>query len=297
MSALMGRDIDIYRILSSGPATRESLYDTYRKSVLKIKDNNLAESDEPKGKNKLGKNGLFLRLWRLKKSGYLKSQQYSRRDSKGLFALYALTQDSADILCEHADYKIESIRMALPPKSRVSHDLQVTDVVRAIKREGGRFPYEYLIMDEDWLRKTAQKKKQSFSDLFARVRLNIGGKETPGNFHIEIDNNTIAPLYVKEKVRKMIYPTLILCTTSKRKENLRNFLKIAYDVAVGLEEIDKTPDKNIKKVNSQKDKYQDKNLKEVYFALTSDFCASNGGGFLNTKWETIAGTRAKIFQL
>lgn len=291
------RDIDIYRILSSGPATREFLYDAYRKSVLKIKTDNLAESNEKQTKTKIGKSGFFLRLWLLKKNGYLKSQQYSRRDRKGFFALYALTQTSSDILCEHAGYRVETIRMGLPPDSRVSHDLQVSDTVRAIKREGGRFPYDYFIVDEDWQRKTAQKKRQAFSDLLVLVRLDIKGKETKSSFHIEIDNNTIAPIYVKEKVRKMTNPTLILCTTSRRKEILQFLFKHDYDIAVGLEEIDKTPDKNIKKVNSKKDKYQDKNLKNVFFALTSDFCASNGGGFLNTKLENIVGGRSKVFQL
>jgi hypothetical protein len=284
---IMDRDIDIFRILSSGAAEMKYIYSLYQKSVLRIKDSNLAEGSSDQAKKvKTGKAGFLRRLWVLQKKGYLKSRRYQIIRNQGHFVLCGLTQNSSDILCEHSGYRPEGIRMSLPPASHVSHDFQVSDVVRAIKREGGRFPYEYLIIDEYWQRKTAFKKIQSFSDVFVILRLNSNGREINGKIHVEIDNNTIVPNYVREKVRKMTLPTFILCTTKKRIEILQHNFKTAYDLAVPHSSDKRAENKN-----------PDKNLINVFFALTSDFCASNGGGFINTKFETIAGGKAKAIQL
>lgn len=107
MVAIMERDMDIFKILSKGPATRDAVYSAFNdKSVVYI------IPQTTRYKPKVG--AFFQRLWMLKKNNCLKSQRYYIREKKH-FTLYALTALSAELLCKEEGYKPEAIKMVLPP--------------------------------------------------------------------------------------------------------------------------------------------------------------------------------------
>lgn len=288
MIQLTEKDVDIFRILSSGATAYmdiETLLErSYRYTIIRGR-----KGDNETGKHKKrgfqGSNskettrkGLKNRISELKAEGFILSRVYPRRDGPGIFALYVLTPLSMAVLIEHG-YDSSWIRMNLPGNYSIAHDKMVTETVRAIKREGGRVGYNYAIIDEVRLKEMHGKSKADaiFPDLFARITLDVGSEEIIKRYHIEIDNNTLRPEVIVEKVRKAAIKNIILCTIMSRIESLRR----AFIGAIDEERRGRRQDKKTHEDQGLKNLSLDK---KVIFALVNDF---HRGGFLGTNFITL----------
>ena len=251
---IMDRDISIFKLLTSGPSRIDMLFSDYKK-ITKSSD--------------ISKEAFSQRVWSLKKQGYLRSRIYLDTNKKGgKYALYALTNYSAEVLCRKHGYRIESIRMKLPNKKEVAHNIEVTNVVKNIKREASQIIYEFTMFDEYWQRKLRDdnEKKSPIPDLLLKTHFNANGKEKVFLFNVEIDNSTIAAGEIAKKLAKYSFPVLIICTTRKRLMILQKTIYAKRNETV----------------------YHDKNfidiVNDVYLCFLNDFCKTNSGGIVGTTW-------------
>lgn len=194
------RDMDIFRMLSSGPAAFAQIKIFMEKIYRRKMTNDV----------------LRKRLSKLKAGGYLDSRSYSSREFQGRFSLYALTALSVRQLVK-AGYPAGSLRTRLPDDFALEHEMLVTDAVRAIKREGAR-TYEFQLTDKHVLREvfSDSKKNRVFPDLHVRLALDIKDKTVFRSFDIEIDDITVLPAKVIERAAGFKKPFLILCTLAQR---------------------------------------------------------------------------------
>ncbi len=244
---ITGRDKDILRFLSSGPALLSEIL-----TVLKRM-----------GWQKITKSALLNRLADLRKSGYVMSNCYHNITGPERYSLYALNK-KARLVLNSIGYLPEHVRLGLPDKSEASHEIAVTSIVRAIKKEANKTGYGFSIMDEKTLKQRFQKTKgQAFPDLLVKLILNVAGAEKEKAIYIEYDNGTIYAAEVLEKVIKQHRFTMILCATTERLNAL-------------------------KRIFSKADEWVNTN---VVFCLLSDFYEN---GFLGTSFITPQGDRARI---
>ncbi|MEW6587403.1 MAG: hypothetical protein AB1442_17565 [Nitrospirota bacterium] len=287
MVIITDRDIDIFKILSSGASDltdiRRMLRDVYKTEVTP--------------------NALQKRLFLLKRDDYIQSKTYARKNdgirvknegyenregAKSMktnvpFALYALTVLSIAVLVDKG-YDHNWIRASLPGPPFIRHDEMVREVVRAIKREAGRVGYSFGLVDELNLKKMASKykTKENLPDLLVRLTLDIGSEQIIKRYNLEIDNNTISPSHMVDKVLTSKRKTLIICNDSKSR--MESFLR-AFKSATRDE-----GRKNLIKVKKKKGSGQTEEAiplaHKVVFTYLKEFCAR---GFLQTNFISIDG--------
>lgn len=209
------RDVDIFRVLSSGCTPFTILLSaTKRKNEYK----------------NITRNGLVVRLCRLKKAGYIESDRYQNRDGAGWFSLYSLKEPAIDILVKKG-YARERIRTGLPSAHTVSHEIAVTETIRVIKREAAKAQYSFSIFDESTLKVIADgpKPNKVFPDLLVKLTFEVSGEQKTKTIAIEFDNGTRHAMDVLKKTKALNRPTLILCNITERINTLRRVFENAND--------------------------------------------------------------------
>lgn len=282
---ITSRDLNIFRILSSGPAQlgfiqqQLELFKRGKRSRMPADDPDDPESDRTEMTEKheiksrqiyLARRVLVVRLSQLKKSGLIASRRYRAMTGRGIFTLYSLTPTSRDVLVLDG-YAREHIRITLPHKYGVTHELAVSDIVRAIKREAGAVHYGFSIKDENALRSESKNRRGRFPDLLVTISI-PRRQEAPLKkvLALEFDNSTEDPDYVVAKARglaqKKKLPSLILCREPQRIERLRR-------------KFDELAKEDLRLM--------------VFFSLLNDFTSK---GFVGTKWLTIDGRAAEVIK-
>lgn len=276
------RDINIFRVLASGPVTADAIAIFLKKIGERGQS---AEGHSGVYSHNMNKPALIVRLNKLKQSNFIASQRYRSRDGKGVFTLYALTKHSVRLLVEEgvpSDY----IRIGLPDRFMVAHELEVTDVVRTIKREAGKGLYTFHMEDENTLKANTEggKKNIQYPDLYLKVFIKMGSDTKVRDMGIEVDNSTIQPKLVVDKVKKTFrqrkWRTMMLCTTRDRIDRLQAAFCADSDHIV----------------NHPKDALETSFINDfivsgVFFALQSDFSAN---GLLGTGWVSMKGVSASF---
>jgi hypothetical protein len=169
------------------------------------------------------------------------------------------------------------VRMTLPSAYHVTHELEVTGVVRALKWESMEYGLEIAIRDETALRAASAKKKGSkgifYPDLYVQIAFEKRGEVLKKVFLIEVDNDTELPVQVFEKYRLSQYPVIYVCPTLNRIQTLRaNFnTLISERFSDGSE--------------------KQKLIRKAYFVDLMGFCANV---FLESNIINLAGNRALI---
>jgi hypothetical protein len=216
------RDVDIFRVLSSGCTALPTLL-----SVMKKRNEY----------RNLTRSGLIVRLCRLRKAGYIESGRYQNRNGAGWFTLYSLKVDkrkknapAVEILVKNG-YARERVRTGLPSAHTVSHEIAVTETIRAIKRESAKAQYSFSILDESTLKVFAvgPKPNKVFPDLLVKLTFEVSGEQKTKTIAIEFDNGTRHAMNVLEKTKALNRPTLILCNITERINTLRRVFENAND--------------------------------------------------------------------
>lgn len=298
MPYITERDKDIFRYLSSGPATIAQIA-RYVNISLKKKYQK-AEHENKAGKYIDGYQSTLQRLWILKKAGYLQSARYPNRSGKGAESLYALKERAIEVLVAQG-YSSETIRAFLPSPYHVAHELEVTDIIRVIKKESYKSNYDVKIVDENNLKRMAIKEGvyKAYPDL--AVALTLGGGKTV-HIAVEIDNGSFLPRDMVEKLRyismpfvdfkpkkgtpqdildrmaKAVRPVFNICTQQKRIDELRMAFAKKYDP--------------LNLAIQSKDAHEFETLKKhIFFGLLYDISSK---GILGSRFISIGGTPAEI---
>jgi hypothetical protein len=275
------RDLDIFRILASGPMAAPQI----RHELTKF------HAKDPKKKDDKGdgyarimtQDALKMRMCRLRKDGYIVSRIYPEKHGKGTFALYALTPRSIEVLVQEHGFNCKHIRATLPSKETVVHELQVVDIVKTIKRDGGKLRYEYDIEDENFLKARAGesgevRKRLPYPDLHVTLYFKVGRETEVKNFAVELDNATILESRVCDRAHRLYvakkWITMVICPQRERINKLRT----AFGLYI---------EEQKKKLKHDAEKAEmDKFYWRTFFTTTYDF---HDKGFLNTTWMTIEG--------
>jgi hypothetical protein len=228
---------------------------------------------------------LKVRLSKLMREGYVTSRLYPEKHGKGAYALYVLAPFAVELLVQDHGFNPKHIRAALPNKYAVSHELQVVDIVKTIKREGGRLGYQYDIEDENYLKGESRgaKKNMPYPDLHVRLFFKVGKEVDIKNFAVELDNGTMKVEVVAEKARRIYegkkWISMFICPNSQRIAKLR----------AGFAQY----------IEGEKEKTEDEEGREdidklylrSFFATSYEF---HENGFLKTKWLAIEGGSATV---
>jgi len=276
MAFITSRDVDIFRVLSSGPMTAQQVMSELKRVIAKNPE------DDTDGKKKI-KHGMSYsafqeRISKLRKDGYIVSKICPDRHGKVAHALYALTPHSAAILIERESWDIRCIRYTLPNRWTVAHEMMVVDVVKAIKQESAKMIYDFSMEDENSLRRASKgtKKRMPYPDLFVRLTIHQKDKIRQKSMGIEIDNGTLDERLVAAKAHtlwvKNRWMSFIICTHTRRIEKLREQFSRYI-------ESEKKHAKRNEAFKSLDDLYE-----RVYFCTFESFVRS---GFIGTKWITI----------
>ena len=178
------RDIElaIFEMLSCGCATYAEI-----KSAL-IKAFSQSE-DETNLMTRLRDEYLYKTLSLLRGRRLIQSCRYFDRAKSKNFTLYANTENSIEVLVRESAYRRDHIRSPyLPGKYSYWHDMDLTQIVRTIKREGPTYNYQYGFKDEYELRRTAEKSKKG--SLYPDLELDLKtGKGDRYFFRIEIQRH------------------------------------------------------------------------------------------------------------
>jgi DNA-binding PadR family transcriptional regulator len=222
---IVPRDVFAFRELSSGPAVFQTVRSWMREHGT-IKDpagivRNRASNISPGAVRK--------RLHRLSKDGWIQSRCYGNGG-----ALYALTEKSQNYLVKFEKMDPSHIRAYLPSPRMVSHELEVTEVVRRLKKDALMLHAELKIADERKLRscKMAQLKPASrmsnpedvFPDLHVLFSYYQNDERTNKHFSMDIDNATIPAEKVAMKLERVTelwkWPPVLLCTLQCRIDDI-----------------------------------------------------------------------------
>ncbi len=199
------RDMDIFRMLSSGPAT----FIQIRLGMEKIYKREMSEAV------------LWTRLSKLKGSRYIKSRRYASSEGQGRFSLYSLSLLSIGLLVK-AGYPAGSLRAGLPDDVALAREMRVTTVVRAIKKEGARL-YEYQIADKRTLKQAAEGAgKAACPDLHVRLIFHASGKRLVRVFDMEIDDGAVLPAHAARRISRLSpHTVVVLCAVEQRMDAVR----------------------------------------------------------------------------
>jgi hypothetical protein len=245
-------DMDIFKYMSSGCATFPELLVFFKQ---------MRDGDKIKYKNTLR-----ARLTRLRRSGYILSREYVSRGGTTRHALYILGESAKYILAE-SGYPPEKIRGVLPNDYTVSHELAVTSIVRAIKKESEKSNYECQIYDETTLKTIAGgvSKSEFYPDLHVTLKFSMGGEQRNKAVSIEYDNGTLMVSRILKKAREQKGSVIFICATTKRMDDLRSFIGSANDAS--------------------------ELRKRVFFGLLEDIYSN---GILGANFQTLVGGKLRI---
>jgi hypothetical protein len=213
------------------------------------------------------------RLYKLVRGGYLESRtfQYTEKGSIHKVVFFALADSAMDWLCEKMKYRRQNLRCCFPDVKRISHELEVQEAWRAIKREAGQLKYDCDMLDEYWLKKLelGKRRKKVYPDIYLSTYFPEGKRY----FSVEIDNNTAPPRVLVERSIKMYNTVLILSTTNRRIDSLlRMFDTFLKRNLISLEDVEH----------------------KVFFGIQHDFCRPVNGGLLGTIWKTVLGKPIRL---
>ncbi len=283
MPIITPRDVDIFRTLASGPATSFQIRMDLRKFMTKDPGRNYSKGDVDS--RDMSADALKVRLSKLMREGYVASRLYPEKHGKGAYALYVLAPLAVELLVQDHNFNPKHIRTALPNKYAVSHELQVVDIVKTIKREGGRLGYQYDIEDENYLKGESRgaKKNMPYPDLHVRLFFKVGKEVDIKNFAVELDNGTMKVEVVAEKARRVYegkkWISMFICPNSQRIAKLR----------AGFARYIESEKEN--KVDEESKEEIDKLYLRSFFATSYEF---HENGFLKTKWLAIEGGNATV---
>lgn len=281
---LTRRDYHILRYLIDGPEMFEHI-----RSHLATIEEKLPGEEHKLLIYKMTQTHLYKKLCLLGKRGFIVSMQYRTPRDGRFFSLYALTDAGLGELIK-SNLSIEFWRQEFYGKYTVSHDLQVTSVVRKVRQEMIDNNIPHGIEDEISLKKKwmGGKRKKVFPDLYLKLILPMpAGKTRTLNLAIEIDNDTLPSLRVAEKVGELFkqkgWPTMLLCNTKKRMDELLR----RYSHLV-MSEIKKAERKGASKegIEEIREKYKLFMVAELY-----DFLKN---GMLGTTWERADSSKAVL---
>ncbi len=243
------KDIKIIEYLSCGCATFLDLLGHLKKSYKQ-------------GQNINHELILRKRLSQLLGAGYIESQIYHVRGSSARQALYILSEPARHMLIE-SGWHYQKIRGILPNNFTIAHELAVTAIVRAIKKESKRSQYDYRLHDENSLKKVSggSNKGEFYPDLLVKVMLTISGEQKDKYYYIEYDNGTIPTRDILKKSIKMNSINIFfICATTERMDKLRAGVMNAP--------------------------VKEKLIKKVFFGLLEDICSM---GIYGAKFQAADG--------
>lgn len=203
---------------------------------------------------------------RVAEPALVQSAHYAAPGTDSHLALYALTQDGADNLAVNWYYRPDEIRIVLPARNMVAHELAVTEVVRTIRWEMVRMPYEVLYYDDPACKKMKRHLGLTgwLPDLFLNV-ISFQNQRCDFSVAIEVDMGSRRLDDVLSTVFKRNCMSLFLCSTSRRIDDLRRELGQYRDLH-GM----------------------------VYFALLNNFCTRPGGVF-SINWIDLNGGTVGLY--
>ena len=250
------RDVQIFHCLSCGAVSFLQILTMLKKRYHR----------------EISKDVLMKRISRLSRAGYIERGRYQDRDDgQKHYALYSLNTQSMEALIAKGVPR-KQMRLGLPGKFMVTHELALTDIIRAIDRESSSQQYEWGLVDEKELksRTGGSGKGMVYPDLIVRLIFKIAGEEKIKSIAVEYDNSTMKALDVYEKVKALSRNTLMLCKDTRRVNELRK----AMDYALSEDSL-----------------YIDRISRKVFFGLLSDFYQN---GFLRTEFVFIDGSKALV---
>lgn len=220
---LQPRDLAILRGLALGPLTLGQLMSNLR-HVKKIERVERKRGAPVKTQDPL-KEAVRVRIGKLAAAGYIETKRYN--PGRGGLALYALTEDGARALyADGMDY--DQIRKGLPHRYGISHEMEVVSVLRGLERESREIRYALKWRDEKSLRAANRGigRGVAYPDIRAQISIDMKSQGTKNvTLNFEIDNNTIPPAIVYEKIAKHNAATLLLCTVQKRINELKAYIQ------------------------------------------------------------------------
>lgn len=195
-------ELAIFAILASGCAKyselKDALFEAFRDRM-----------NPAKSIHSLGDESLFKSLSLLRKNKLIQSAKYFDRKARKNFTLYANTENSVEVLLRETTYRRHHIRSPyLPGKYSFWHDMDLTRVVRTIKRDGPIYSYHYGFEDEFALRRAASKAKKG--DLYPDLSLHIKRNGKEYCFRVEVQRNRDRVDQFAEKLRDT-RNNLVLC--------------------------------------------------------------------------------------
>jgi hypothetical protein len=177
-------ELAIFNFLTSGCAT----YAEIKTFLDEIFEDRINPND--KNISRLSDESLFKLLSLLRKRNLIQSNKYFDRKSGKNFTLYANTNNSIEVLVRESNYRHSQIRSPyLPGKYAFWHDMDLTRVVRTIKRDGPIYLYHYGFEDELSLRRSAKKAKKG--DMYPDLKLDIKTKNGDKySFRVEVQRSS-----------------------------------------------------------------------------------------------------------
>lgn len=169
-------ELSIFQFLSSGCATyaeinaaleeafsnrtRVNSEDCMPSNLGDISSENQVKDDKEINRtSRLSDKSLFKTLSLLRKNKLIQSCRYFDREKSRNFTLYANTENSIEILIRECDYRHDHIRSPyLPGRFAFWHDMDLTKVVRTLKRDEPIYSCRFGFKDELALRQSAPKK-------------------------------------------------------------------------------------------------------------------------------------------
>lgn len=269
MPIVIDFDVDIFRVLSSGPSTFSMLRDELHKlRRTKIKDTYLIK-----------------RLSKMRNLKTIESKKYADPESGKTMSLYCLLEGALEHLYQH-HYDLDKVRYGYLPESRdVRHELAVTGVTRTLKKEASRIGYKLSIVDERTLREEANSKRRKgpLPDLFIVLVVESGYTERIERiYNIEVDMGTIKPQKIIEKIKRSRNKTIMICNRTERIEKLQAEFQKEYQEMTLQKEKVKKDNKII-----QKDL-----IHAIIFGTLQDF---SNNGLLSSNFQSILGNPRPIF--
>jgi hypothetical protein len=278
------RDIDIFKTLVSGPSTFKHI----------LQELNSMGRRDPKSEDDRGESygrktttaALKVRLLKLGRQGYITSRRYWDRQKGGVIALYVLGHPALEELVSSHGYKVNHIRNMLPSPDKGTHEMLVTSLVRAVRREALRNDFDLDYEDENWLKSTlgGPKKGMSYPDLYVKLVFKMGGGlRHAAHLGLEIDNLSMSHRRMFDKARYIFqerkWYNMILSNKRIRCDSLQqSFFKYV--------------DQEIRRASKMGKQGSPENLYRcAYFTTTGNFITK---GILSTKWLTIGGTEMEI---
>lgn len=263
------RDEYLFRKLGSGPAPFARIHG-WMNERIGAKDPSAVVRNRASA---VSMNAARLRLSKLNRAGYVQSRLYKNVKGKGSYCLYALTDLAVEYMVRYEKLHHGNLRSYLPSPRMVSHELEVTEVVRTLKNDAMVLAAKLILRDEQRLRSDRMVEVRAtygnlspgdvFPDLYAHFVYKESGAAVTRHFAVEVDNTTIPADKVAAKVERIIalwkWPPVILCMVQSRIIDISRAVMARGGNSLG-------------------------NL--VLFGLLSDYCRS---GIFKTKWQVATG--------